>query len=61
MHTYKGEDIIKYIGMKNAVSFLKMLDDCGIPNEFKQKECYKRIEKLVGKHTYTVHLPIGYK
>jgi len=40
----------------NAYSFLKILDDCGISLEFKQKECYKRIEKLVGKHTHKTAL-----
>lgn len=40
----------------NAYSFLNMLDTCGISNTFKQKECYKRIQGLMGTHTYTVTL-----
>jgi len=42
----------------HAFSFLRMMDDCGISKEFKQKECYKKIEKLLGVHTYTVTLPV---
>jgi len=42
----------------NAFSFLRMLDDCGISDAFKQKECYKRIEKLLGVHTYSAPVSI---
>lgn len=41
----------------NAFSFLEMLKDCDISFAFTNKECYKRIERLVGTHTYTVRLP----
>ena len=36
----------------NAFAFLKILEASGISDSFKQKECYKRIERLVGVHTY---------
>jgi len=45
----------------DAYSFLRMLEDCGIPDGLKQKDCYKRIEKLVGAHTYSVALPAAAK
>ena len=38
----------------DAYSFLRMLDDCGIPDAFRQKECYQRIERLVGTHTHSI-------
>jgi serine/threonine protein kinase len=41
----------------HAYAFLRMMDDLGISDDFKQKECYKRIESLVGVHTYTLHHP----
>ena len=38
----------------DAYSFLKMLDDSGVPEAFKKKECYQRIEKLVGVHSRSI-------
>ena len=39
----------------DAYSFVSMLDDCGISEAFKQKECYKRIKQLVGVHTHSIN------
>jgi hypothetical protein len=41
----------------DAYSFLQMLDFSGIPAFFKEKECFRRIERLVGGHAFTVELP----
>ena len=38
----------------HAYAFLRMLDEKGISDYFKQKECYKRIERLVGAHTFVL-------
>jgi len=38
----------------DVYSFLCMLDDCGIPAAYKQKECYKNIKSLIGTHTYKI-------
>ena len=38
----------------DAYSFVRMLDECGIPSEYKEMECYRRIEKLVGIHTHSL-------
>lgn len=40
----------------DAYSFIHMLDDAGIPDSFRQMECYKRIERLAGLHTYSVDI-----
>jgi len=41
----------------NAYSFLRILDDCNISDNFKQEECYKRLRRLVGVHTHVVNIP----
>jgi serine/threonine protein kinase len=40
-----------------AFSFIRILEECGISQDFKQQECYKRIEQLVGVHTHEEQLP----
>ena len=55
-YLYRGVNTGSAVVYDNARAFLNMLEDCGISNAFKQKECYKRIERLVGAHTYTVEL-----
>jgi len=45
----------------NAFSFLRVLDHSKIPAEYKQKECYKKIERLVGVHSHIIPLPTGKK
>ena len=47
-----GDDFV----YDNAYYFIEIFDECGISDDFKQKECYKRIERLVGMHTYTIKL-----
>jgi len=40
----------------NAYSFLRIMDDCGISETFKQEECYKRLQRLVGAHTHVINI-----
>jgi len=40
----------------DAYSFLMMLDDCGLPPMYKNKECYKKIESLIGTNSYKVSM-----
>jgi len=43
----------------NAHNFLRVLDEIGTPDNFKQEECYKRLERLVGLHTLAVPIAEG--
>jgi len=38
----------------NAYSFIRLLDDCGLSDDFKCKDCYKRIERMIDAHTRSV-------
>jgi len=44
----------------NAYSFIKLLDDCGIGGAYKNKDCYKSIERLIGAHTRSVTVQSQY-
>jgi len=53
---FKGVPLKDIVMYDNAYYFIEILDNCGIPVHFKQKECYQRIESLIGVHTYAIQL-----
>ena len=42
----------------DAYSFLRMLDDSGITDIYKQLNCYTRLLDLVGTHSYSISAPV---